>query len=137
MHCWPLTPPLTPQWLLFTQYLLSVMYASLVQLRPVADPPQLTLFGSTQPPDRHWLLPLHTVVQLPQWLRSVFGSTHVPEQAMPLFGHTQLPFVHVAPVAQRLPHVPQLASSLSTSWQAPPLQDACPTRQRHMLEAQV
>jgi hypothetical protein len=31
---------------------------------------------------------------------------------MPLLGQTQTPIVHVAPVAQRIPHAPQLASSL-------------------------
>jgi hypothetical protein len=55
---------------------------------------------------------------------------------MPLFGQTQTPLVHVAPVAQRMPHAPQFASSLYTSWQAPPLHDAVPVRQRHMLAKQ-
>jgi hypothetical protein len=31
---------------------------------------------------------------------------------MPLFGQTQTPVVQVAPVAQRMPHAPQFASSL-------------------------
>ena len=31
---------------------------------------------------------------------------------MPLFGQMQTPFVHVAPVAQRMPQAPQLDSSL-------------------------
>jgi hypothetical protein len=55
---------------------------------------------------------------------------------MPLFGQTHAPFVHVAPVAQRMPHAPQFASSLWMSWQAPPLHEAVPVRQRHVLATQ-
>jgi hypothetical protein len=88
------------------------MKASLVQLLAPFEPPQLTLFGSMQPPDRHWVPLPHVVVQLPQWASSVMWSTHVLLQAMPPFGQVQTPVMHIAPVAQRMPHVPQLASSL-------------------------
>ena len=53
-----------------------------------------------------------------------------------MFGQTQTPVVHVAPVAQRMPQAPQFASSLYTSWHAPPLHEAVPVRQRHMLDRQ-
>ena len=47
-------------------------------------------------------------------------------------GHAQLPIVHVDPAGHTVPQVPQFCSSLNTSWHGPPLQEACPVRQRQV-----
>jgi len=55
----------------------------------------------------------HDQPQAPQFFGSVFVLTHTPLHALVVGGgHTQMPFWHVAPVAQARPHVPQFFRSV-------------------------
>jgi hypothetical protein len=120
-----------PHWLLFTQYLPSEIEASLVHELFAFAPVQLRLLGSMHAPYRQLVLPEQVLSHAPQFLLSVFSFTHLPLHAVCPAGQAQVPFVHCAPLAQALPHVPQLLVLESTSTQAlfAP-HAACPVAQR-------
>ena len=120
-----------PHWLLFTQYLPSEIDASLVHELFAFAPVQLRLLGSMHAPYRQLVLPEHALPQAPQFLPSVFSSTHLPLHALCPVGHAQVPLVHCAPLAQPLPQLPQLAVLESTSTHALFVPHApCPVAQR-------
>jgi len=81
MH-WLPVPLMEPHSLLFTQYLPSKIEASLVQELFALAPVQLTLLGSMHAPYRQLVLPEHALPHVPQFLASLFKSTHFPLHAV-------------------------------------------------------
>jgi len=87
-----------------------------MQVAVAPEPEQLQPFGpGTQaPPQQFGVLPEHVVPHPPQLLGELMGR---------LFGHTQLPLRHVAPVGHTFPHVPQLPASVFKSVHPPSQHD--------------
>jgi hypothetical protein len=81
------------------------------------------------PPKQLARASVHAVLQLPQWLRSVLGSTQpwkssaTTHRSSPL-GHAQAAIWHVSGAVQTVPQRPQLPSSLLGSTHSP-LQAIC------------
>jgi hypothetical protein len=73
----------------------------------------------------------HWFPHVPQLLKSVLVSTHVPPQSIFPLGQEQAPPRQVWPSVHVLPHAPQLLKSLLVSTHVPP-QSVLPLGQTHM-----
>jgi hypothetical protein len=86
-------------------------------------PPLHTLRGDVQlalqAPELQTWVPVHAVVQLPQWLGSLVGSTQVPPQEMLPLGHTPALLEQICVAPHAIPQVPQFDASLVKSTHAP------------------
>jgi hypothetical protein len=75
---------------------------------------QLKLVESTQAPNKHFVEPLHTVPQAPQFDAFDVRSTQEVPQAVCPVGHTHALLTHVAVLGQTLLQAPQLLTSADT-----------------------